>query len=45
MEWYRKKMPYSMPDQLTGEKSPGYYKTPDTPFRVHHMNSTIKVSY
>ena len=43
LEFYRKQMPYTFPEQLTGEKSPGYYREKDAPERIHRMNSTIKV--
>lgn len=43
MEWYRKQMPFSYPDQLTGEKSPAYYRAELAPERIHLMNDSIKV--
>ncbi|XP_067931508.1 heparan sulfate glucosamine 3-O-sulfotransferase 1-like isoform X2 [Watersipora subatra] len=43
LDWYRDMMPASLPDQLTGEKSPGYYRTLFVPQRIHEMNSSIKL--
>ena len=42
-EWYRKKMPYSFPDQITMEKSPAYFVNDVTPHRLHEMNSSVKL--
>ncbi|GAB6028751.1 Heparan sulfate glucosamine 3-O-sulfotransferase [Chamberlinius hualienensis] len=43
LEWYRRKMPYSFPDQLTVEKSPSYFVTRHAPRRIHAMNPHIKL--
>ena len=43
LEWYRKHMPYSFPEQITIEKSPRYFITEKVPERIHKMNSTIKL--
>lgn len=43
LEWYRKKMPYSFRGQITIEKSPSYFVTPEVPERVRAMNATIKL--
>ncbi|XP_023222674.1 heparan sulfate glucosamine 3-O-sulfotransferase 5-like isoform X1 [Centruroides sculpturatus] len=43
LEWYRRKMPYSFPDQITLEKSPAYFITESVPWRIHSMNETIKL--
>ncbi|XP_013396019.1 heparan sulfate glucosamine 3-O-sulfotransferase 5 [Lingula anatina] len=43
LEWYRKKMPYSFPNQVTVEKSPAYFITPEVPGRIYHMNSSAKL--
>ncbi len=43
LDWYRKKMPYSFPDQITIEKSPTYFVTEQVPERIYHMNSSIKL--
>ncbi|XP_034935571.1 heparan sulfate glucosamine 3-O-sulfotransferase 1 [Chelonus insularis] len=43
LEWYRKKMPYSLKGQITIEKSPSYFVTPEVPERIHAMNASIKL--
>ncbi|KAK2145506.1 hypothetical protein LSH36_677g02018 [Paralvinella palmiformis] len=43
LEWYRKKMPYSFPEEITIEKTPAYFSTRIVPDRVYHMNSSIKL--
>uniref|UniRef100_A0A336MHI9 Heparan sulfate glucosamine 3-O-sulfotransferase 5 n=1 Tax=Culicoides sonorensis TaxID=179676 RepID=A0A336MHI9_CULSO len=43
LEWYRKKMPHSFRGQITIEKSPSYFVTPEVPERVKAMNSSIKL--
>ncbi|KAL4237190.1 Heparan sulfate glucosamine 3-O-sulfotransferase 5 [Mactra antiquata] len=43
LEWYRKQMPYTYPDQLTIEKTPAYFTEEDVPERVYRMNKTIKL--
>lgn len=43
LEWYRRRMPYSFPDQITVEKSPAYFVTPSVPERIRAMNSSIKL--
>lgn len=43
LEWYRKQMPYSYPEQITIEKSPRYFITEKVPERIYKMNSTIKL--
>ena len=42
-DWYRKKMPFSFPGQITMEKSPAYFVSDVTPGRLHAMNSSIKL--
>lgn len=42
-EWYRKKMPYSFPDQITIEKTPAYFACDGAPSRIHDMNSSVKL--
>ena len=42
-DWYRKRMPYSFPGQITLEKSPSYFKTRETPQRIHQMNESMKL--
>lgn len=43
LEWYRKRMPYAFRDQITIEKSPSYFVTPEVPERIRAMNSSIKL--
>ncbi|KAG5673706.1 hypothetical protein PVAND_003729 [Polypedilum vanderplanki] len=43
LEWYRKKMPHSFRGQITIEKSPSYFVTPEVAERVRAMNSSIKL--
>ncbi|XP_026292923.1 heparan sulfate glucosamine 3-O-sulfotransferase 1 [Frankliniella occidentalis] len=43
LEWYRKKMPHSFPHQVTIEKSPSYFVTPEVPERVRAMNASVKL--
>ncbi|XP_013778719.1 heparan sulfate glucosamine 3-O-sulfotransferase 1-like [Limulus polyphemus] len=43
LEWYRRKMPFSFPGQITIEKSPAYFITDKVPERIHEMNSSIKL--
>lgn len=43
VDYYRKKMPYSYPDQVTMEKTPAYFVEESVPKRVHAMNSSIKL--
>ncbi|XP_043929393.1 heparan sulfate glucosamine 3-O-sulfotransferase 5 [Protopterus annectens] len=43
IEWYRKKMPFSYPHQITIEKSPAYFITEEVPERIYKMNSSIKL--
>ncbi|XP_057322426.1 heparan sulfate glucosamine 3-O-sulfotransferase 5 [Microplitis mediator] len=43
LEWYRKKMPYSLKGQITIEKSPSYFVTPEVPERIRAMNASIKL--
>ncbi|XP_058651961.1 heparan sulfate (glucosamine) 3-O-sulfotransferase 1-like1 [Onychostoma macrolepis] len=42
-EWYRDQMPYSYPNQITVEKTPGYFTSPVAPARIHAMNSSIRL--
>lgn len=41
--WYRKHLPMSYGDQLTIEKTPGYFHSKDAPERIFQFNSTIKL--
>ncbi|XP_074641458.1 heparan sulfate glucosamine 3-O-sulfotransferase 1-like [Tubulanus polymorphus] len=43
LDWYRKRMPYSFPHQVTIEKSPAYFITEEVPQRIYAMNSSIKL--
>lgn len=43
LEAYRRKMPFSFKNQITIEKTPSYFTTPEVPERVYRMNSTIKL--
>ncbi len=43
LEWYRKKMPYSFPDQVTIEKTPGYFVEELAAERIYKMNRTIRL--
>lgn len=43
LEWYRRKMPYSFKGQITIEKSPSYFVTPEVPERIHAMNGSVKL--
>ncbi|XP_029633975.1 heparan sulfate glucosamine 3-O-sulfotransferase 1-like [Octopus sinensis] len=41
--WYLHQMPESLPHQITVEKTAMYYAVSDVPFRVHQMNSSIRL--
>ncbi|XP_003464403.1 heparan sulfate glucosamine 3-O-sulfotransferase 1 [Cavia porcellus] len=41
--WYRSQMPFSWPHQLTVEKTPAYFTSPQVPARVYHMNPAIRL--
>lgn len=43
IDWYREKMPFSFPHQITIEKSPAYFITEEVPERIFKMNSSIKL--
>lgn len=43
LEWYRSQMPLSNDNQLTVEKSPSYYVTPEVPERVWAMNPHVQL--
>ncbi|KAM9325329.1 heparan sulfate glucosamine 3-O-sulfotransferase 1-like [Gastrophryne carolinensis] len=43
IEWYRNLMPFSYEDQITIEKTPGYFTSPMAPERIYNMNSSIKL--
>ncbi|XP_032087479.1 heparan sulfate glucosamine 3-O-sulfotransferase 1 [Thamnophis elegans] len=43
IDWYRSLMPLSYENQITIEKTPGYFTSPQAPERIHDMNSSIKL--
>ncbi|NXA48656.1 HS3S1 sulfotransferase, partial [Nothocercus julius] len=43
IDWYRSLMPFSYGNQITIEKTPGYFTAPQAPERIHDMNSSIKL--
>nr|XP_033796309.1 heparan sulfate glucosamine 3-O-sulfotransferase 1-like [Geotrypetes seraphini] len=43
IDWYRSLMPFSYENQITIEKTPGYFTSPQVPERIHDMNSSIKL--
>lgn len=43
LDWYRSQMPLSIDTQLTVEKSPSYYVTPEVPERVYAMNAHVQL--
>ena len=43
LDWYRDHMPETSEDQISIEKSPSYFVTPEVPERIHGMNSSIKL--
>uniref|UniRef100_A0A8C3JQY9 Sulfotransferase n=1 Tax=Calidris pygmaea TaxID=425635 RepID=A0A8C3JQY9_9CHAR len=43
IDWYRSLMPCSYGNQITIEKTPGYFTSPQAPERIHDMNSSIKL--
>jgi hypothetical protein len=43
LDWYRSQMPLSTDAQLTVEKSPSYYVTPEVPERVYAMNPHVQL--
>uniref|UniRef100_A0A663M9K1 Sulfotransferase n=1 Tax=Athene cunicularia TaxID=194338 RepID=A0A663M9K1_ATHCN len=44
IDWYRSLMPFSYGNQITIEKTPGYFTSPQAPERIHDMNSSIKLA-
>uniref|UniRef100_A0A7M4FZT1 Sulfotransferase n=1 Tax=Crocodylus porosus TaxID=8502 RepID=A0A7M4FZT1_CROPO len=38
IDWYRSLMPFSYENQITIEKTPGYFTSPQAPERIHDMN-------
>ena len=43
VEWYINLMPNTVVNQITIEKSPSYFVTPDTPERISMANRTLKL--
>lgn len=43
LAWYRAQMPFSLPRQLTVEKTPGYFSAPEAPARVWDMNPSVRL--
>ncbi|XP_046401288.1 uncharacterized protein LOC124167338 [Ischnura elegans] len=43
LQWYRRRMPPSLKGQITVEKSPSYFVTPEVPERVRAMNASIRL--
>ncbi|KAL1132471.1 hypothetical protein AAG570_010426 [Ranatra chinensis] len=43
LDWYRRRMPHSFRGQLTIEKSPSYFVTPEVPERIRAMNASVKL--
>lgn len=42
-EWYRNLMPRTLEGQLTMEKTPSYFVTPEVPARIHAMSAHTKL--
>lgn len=43
LDWYRRRMPYSFPGQVTVEKSPAYFITASVPPRIREMDPGTKL--
>lgn len=43
LNWYRKRMRHSLPEQITVEKTPAYFVDERVPQRVHSMNESIRL--
>lgn len=43
LAWYRAQMPFTVPGQLTVEKTPGYFAAPQAPARVWDMNPAVRL--
>merc|ERR1739848_595354 len=39
--WYKEQMPYSIKGQITMEKTPGYYISPDAPSRIWRFQNSF----
>ncbi|XP_005995861.1 heparan sulfate glucosamine 3-O-sulfotransferase 1 [Latimeria chalumnae] len=42
-QWYISQMPLSYPHQITMEKTPAYFTSPQVPERIYNMNKTIRL--
>ncbi|XP_054706092.1 heparan sulfate glucosamine 3-O-sulfotransferase 1-like [Uloborus diversus] len=43
LDWYRRRMPYSFPGQVTVEKTPAYFVTPAAPARIRFMDPAVRL--
>ncbi|XP_012675792.1 heparan sulfate (glucosamine) 3-O-sulfotransferase 1-like 2 [Clupea harengus] len=43
LSWYRAQMPFTLPGQLTVEKTPGYFSAPLVPERMWEMNPAVRL--
>lgn len=43
LAWYRAQMPFTLPGQLTVEKTPGYFAAPQAPARVWDVNPAVRL--
>lgn len=43
VNWYIKRMPYTTPDQISIEKSPSYFVTPEVPQRICNLSPSVKL--
>ena len=43
INYYRRQMPVSSPEEITLEKTPNYFEVKEVPSRVKKMNATIKL--
>lgn len=43
LDWYKNKMPYSLPGQVVIEKTPTYFRSSEVPARIFKMNPRINL--
>mgnify|MGYP001864272433 FL=1 len=43
LQWYINQMPFSYPHQITVEKTPAYFTSPEVPERVYNMNQSMRL--
>ena len=43
LDWYRRQMPLALAHEITMEKTPAYFITPDAPRLMYEMNSQMKL--